>query len=463
MTAIVMNVFLRLENLQVLSLQGNPLTFIVRGASHSQEHALIKLDLSRTRLRVFDSNVVRNFPKLQLINISFSSLEFVESNIFQNLSNLKSLDIRSNRAYTFPADLLQGSHKLSLVRSTDYRLCCKDVLPDVSPPTKCFAPQHVLSSCETMIRSEVFLLELWCVAVFGTVGNVVCCAGYCAVKTIPYISRFIIFMINLHCTNFCTGIYTLVVAAAHETFRGQYIHHEDRWKDSAVCRGAGFLSILSSEVSVLVIFLLTLDHLIVFCYPLSNSRFTCRSTVLACAVTWVVGLLLASVPLIPGLSHWGYYGQTALCSLTLHDRPHLGLGFRFFHVVLASNCLICLTASVALVIVYRAMPKHRLLIDSSKNPEHTSVDLILRIAFTDVLGWFSVAFVSFLAVNGVAGKDNSNVVIAAMVLPANSAVNPLLCLWHNLSYTRRQKREERLLHVLNSRIKPIPARNANKL
>ena len=454
MTSIDMNAFLRLENLQVLSLRGNPLKSILIGASHSHEHSLSKLDLSQTRLRVFNNQAFRYFSRLQYINISFSRLQFVERNLFQSMLQLKEIDIRSNMIDTFLANIFNGLNKLSLVRSTDYRLCCKNVLPNVSPPTKCFAPQHFLSSCEYMIQSKVCVLSLWCVAVTGPLSNLMCSAAYYVVKTMQYSSKIRIFLINLQCANFCMGIYTGVITGAHQTFYGEYIAHEDRWKDSVVCKVAGFLALMSGEVSVLIIFLVTLDHLLDLCFPLTNGRFSCRSAALTCAVAWLVGILLASLPLFPGLSHWGHYGQTAVCSLMIHDRHHSAFGFGFIHMVLVLNCFVCLTVSVALVLVYRAMPKYRLLTECSKTPTYMTVELILRITFSDVLSWFLVAITSFLSLAAVAGKDNTNVVMAVMVLPVNSAVNPLLCLWHTLAYTRRQKREERLLRVLKSRIKP---------
>ena len=454
-TNILLAVFLRLENLNVLSLKGNPLASTTGETSNLQQHALNRLDLSRTHLGALDSQIVRHFPGLQYVDVSFSPLRSVETGIFQRIPDLKVLDIRNNTIKKFPVDVFFGLKKLALVRSTDYRLCCKNVLPNISPATKCFASQHFLSSCEHLLHSEVYALSLWCMAIFATLGNIASSVGYCAEKTVLRRSRIIIFMSSLQCANFCMGIYMGVIATAHETFRGQYTHHEERWKDSVTCKVAGFLSLLSSEVSVLSIFLLTLDHFIVLYLPPRMCRFNCRSAAVACAVTWIVGIVMAAAPLLSGFSHLGRYGQTALCSVMLHDRHHLTHEFGFFHVILVFNFFIYLMVSVAQVIVCRAMPKYRVLIDCTNTSAHISVDLVFRIAATDAVSWFSVTASSFLAFADDAGSQNTSLFMAVMVLPLNSAVNPLLCLWHAVSCKQRQKQEKRVLHVLKSRKKCI--------
>ena len=242
-----------------------------------------------------------------------------------------------------------------------------------------------------------------------------------------------------------------MIAAAHETFSGQYVYHEDRWKGSPACKVAGFLSLLSGEVSNLIILFLSLDHLCNLILPLTTYRFSKRSAAVACGVTWVLGIVLTSIPLP---SHWGHYGHTAVCSAMLHDLPHVSREHYFLHTILTLNLFICFVVCVTQVIIYRATPRHRLLFHSSKNPGSTSVDMIMKVAVTNVAGWLSVTAVSVLTLAGVTGTA-VNVLMVIMVLPLNCAVNPLLCLWHAVSYKRRQKQEERLLHLLKSRRKCV--------
>ncbi|KAL8594275.1 hypothetical protein ACOMHN_044219 [Nucella lapillus] len=77
-----------------------------------------------------------------------------------------------------------------------------------------------------------------------------------------------------------------------------------------MCKVAGVLSLLSSEVSALIIWIITLDRFVVIHFPFSTVRFNTASAAVACLLIWLVGWCLALAPLLPVTSHWNFYGQT---------------------------------------------------------------------------------------------------------------------------------------------------------
>ena len=451
---VVMNVFTALQNLQILILKGNPLTAMTTRPSSMKQTLLRKIDLSETHLRVFESETLSCAPGIQYINLSYSNTYFLRANLASMVPLLRELDIRGTIMTDFSSTLFWGLSDLTNVYSSDYRPCCDAVLPNIAPKPTCLAPQHYLSSCEDMLQSEVYRLNFWFVAVLASLANVFCFVCHCVESCvpIPYSGPVVLIMTSLQCADFCMGLYAGVIAAAHETFSGQYLQYEDWWKESVACKVATFWSLLSSEVSIFITFLLTLDHLTILLFPLTKYRFSSRSAAVACGVAWLMGIVLASIPLLPGFSHFGHYGNTAVCSLMLHDMPHVNHEHCFLHTVLIFNLLICFVECVILAIIYRATPRYRVLLDSNKNPGSTSVDVVMRIAVTNVAGLLSVTAVSVLTLAGVTGIA-TNVFMVIMVLPLNSAVNPLLCLWHAVAFKQRQKQEKRVLHLLKSRKK----------
>ena len=453
LTSIATRVFTNTPNLQILVLRWNPLISITTYSSKTLK-ALIRIDLSGIHFDVFRSKLFTLTPKLQHLNVSFPVVQSTGPQGFQMLPHLKELDIRGSTIEEFSSNLFGGLNRMETIYAPHYRLCCEGILPYVIPQPRCLAPQHYLSSCNDMMRSEVYRINFWFLVVLASLGNLVCVVCYSekTVITMPYGGSVVVYMASLQCADFCIGIYASVIATAQETFRGQYVLFEDRWAGSGTCKVAGFLSLLSGEVSVLSTCLLTLEHLVLLVFPHSTYSFSKPSAAVACGVAWFVGILLATVPLLPGLSKWGRYGQTAVCSLMLRDRRNANDKFYFIHAILVFNIFICLTVFVFLIIVYRATPQHRFLIKQNRNPAYASVDLLVKIAALDVARWITVTTTSVLVSSGVAGIE-TNVFIAVMVLPLNAAVNPLLCLWHAVTYKRRQKQEERLLRVLQSRRK----------
>ena len=456
-TGLVMNVFNEMQNLQVFILKWNPLVSVTESPVRFLQTLAI-IDLSGTRLRAFGPDLLTYTPRVQYINISFSAIHSLDSPGFQGIPHLREIDLRGTTIDSFPLNLFRGLTHVDNIYASYYRLCCKEVVPLIAPVPRCLAPQHHLSSCENMIRSEVYRFSLWFVAVLAGVGSVLCFATHSVScwLPVPYGGPVVVFVTSLQSADFSMGIYASVIAAAHETFRGQYFHAEDRWKESEACKVAGFLSTLSGEVSILILLLLSVEHLILLCFPCSTYRFNKGSAALACGLAWFVGIVLASIPLFPGHRQWGYYGQTALCSLMLHDRRKFSQTFRFIHAILVFNVSICLTVLAFQVIIYRATPRHWVLSEQNVNPAYTSVNFQLTIATTAIARWVAITMTSLLALAGVAAGSEVNVFMAVMVMPLNSAVNPALCLWHAVSYRQRLKQEERLLRVLRSRRKAVP-------
>ena len=76
---------------------------------------------------------------------------------------------------------------------------------------------------------------------------------------------------------------------------------------------AGFLSLVSDEVSALVIALITIDRFLVLRFPFSNFRFEAGSAQVAFFSVWSVGVLLAGLPLLSLTDDWQFYDQTGIC------------------------------------------------------------------------------------------------------------------------------------------------------
>ena len=102
------------------------------------------------------------------------------------------------------------------------------------------------------------------------------------------------------------GVYLVIIGTADELYRGRYLWHEQDWKGNAMCTLAGFISLLSNEVSAFMICLITVDRFLVLHFPFSEFHFKGRSAIIASGLAWLSGLLLAAVPLFSVFSHWRF-------------------------------------------------------------------------------------------------------------------------------------------------------------
>ena len=161
---------------------------------------------------------------------------------------------------------------------------------------------------------------------------------------------------NLAMSDLLMGIYLLIIAIKDMQWQGEYFLHDFKWRSGVPCAFTGVLSMVSSEVSVLMLTVITTGRLICVVFPFKVRRMN-RSV--ACAVVggvWVFGVMLSVIPIL-GLEYFynkkhsvGFYGNSAVClPLQLSAERMAGweyavgifIGLNFVSFGLHSCCLNC--------------------------------------------------------------------------------------------------------------------------
>ena len=309
--------FLHVGNLRTLSLAGNPLLLPPLGVDSSAQLLpnLRTLDLSRVRFMELRDDTLTSLGghKVEVLNLSMSGLERVKA-AFRGLKHLRVLDLRGCPMNQFPSEVFRGLDQLQTVYTDNYRLCCRSLLPvGFQAAGGCLSPDDAVSSCESLLRSNYYRLFVYVFAVLSVMGNVGSLGYRLCVNRRDSTQTASVFVTNLCVSNFLMGVYLVMVGAADWNLRGSYVLSDYRWRHSGACRAAGFLFVLSSEVSVLLVCLMTLDRYLVLRHPLSALAFRKWSAHAASAAVWLAGSALASVPLLPFANSWHFYGRTGLC------------------------------------------------------------------------------------------------------------------------------------------------------
>jgi hypothetical protein len=201
--------------------------------------------------------------------------------------------------------------------------------------------------------------------------------------------------------------------------------HEQTWVSSAACSVAGFLSLLSSEVSALTILLITLDRLIVLRFPFSTVRFNKASAGLVSMATWVIGVTLAAVPLLSAMSHWQFYRQTGTCiPLPVTRREFKGQGYSLGILIFLNFILFVFIAAGQGFICWSVRQTDVVMDASRKSHDRTVARRLITVALTDFLCWFPIGLCGILAWTGSAIPGEVSVAMAMLVLPLNAADLP---------------------------------------
>ena len=434
-------------NLHTLVLAENPLVSFESSVRLSSLHVL---DVSRMALDDVLSDIVLVFVKLRSLNASGCGMSTIGSPGFKPLSDLEILDLRGSRVTYFPPDIFSGLKNLHNVYADNYKLCCSVTLPDGFNRHNCRAPADEISSCENLLQTDLFRVFITVFSVVALVGNLGSFVYRVFVQTAGGALGYSCFVTHLNVSDLLMGVYLAIIGVADRVFRGTYVWNDVLWTHGATCRLAGFLSLVSSEVSAFLICLITLDRFLVLRFPFSQLRFTVRSAHVACCLSWGVGVSLAAVPLLPSLHHWRFYSQSGICiPLPITRRAFPGQRYSF-GIIIVMNFGLFLLIAAGQMFIYLSIRSNTM---SSADTTKKSMDLtiarrLITIAVSDFLCWFPIGILGILAAQGFSVPGEVNVAMAIFVLPLNSALNPFLYTINMILERRRRDREKLLQSAL---------------
>nr|KAG5710942.1 hypothetical protein BaRGS_013676 [Batillaria attramentaria] len=449
LTSNVYLTFVGLRNLNVLRLAANPLTSLTNGGAKDLHANLHTLDLSLTDLDSYNGQILADFPNVTNLNMSHSALTTITVEGFKSTPGLEVLDVRQSPLEEFPHHLLQYLSSLHIVYASNFKLCCAATLPENFNPNNCHAPMDEVASCDDLLRSNAYRGFLWVMASMAIVGN----AGSFAARIVQKEAAktgFHVFVTNLSVADFLMGVYLTIIGVADQVYRGIYLWNDSLWKGSVACTMAGFLSLLSSEVSAFFICLITLDRFLVLRFPFSVRHFRKWSALVLSTVAWATGFALAIAPLLPMTSEWEFYSQTGICIPLPVTRKAFGGQSYAFGLMVVLNFVLFILIAIGQILIFLSVRKNTIT-SNQGNQDATIARRLTSIALSDFLCWFPIGLLGLLASKGTPISGEVNVAMVIFVVPLNSGLNPFLYTFNVIMEKRRKAAEGRLLQQLNRR------------
>ena len=435
-----------------LSLSGNPIIFQVDAEETPIPAfpALLILDLSLAELREIDPSTLSIFPNMQVLNLSHCHVHSVQGRGFPWLTSLQVVDVRGCSLVSIPKSIFLGLHSLRHVFADNYKICCTATLP-VGFVGQCVAPSDEISSCDALLQSDLYRFSLALFAFLATVGNALSLVLRVFVLEGRQQFGYTVFVTHLCVSDFMMGAYLVITGVADRIYLNTYLWEDTGWRNSVPCKVAGFLSLLSSEVSAAIICLVTVDRFLVIKFPFNHLHFNRRSAQLGCLVLWTIGTVLAAVPLLPATSSWHFYSQTGICiplPVTRQDFPGRDYAFA---LMIVFNFVLFLLIAAGQFVVYMAIRSQSM--TQKDQSDRRSKDLAVArhlfiVVVSDFLCWFPIGLLGVLASRDIPISGEVNVGMAIFVLPLNSALNPFLYSLNAIQARRARAREQKLLRTL---------------
>nr|KAG5695272.1 hypothetical protein BaRGS_028207 [Batillaria attramentaria] len=449
LTSINLHTFVGLKNLHVLRLAANPLTSLTNSGAEGLHVNLHTLDLSLTDLDAYNGQVLAEFPHVTNLNMSHGALTTITVEGLKSTPGLEVLDVRQSPLKEFPHHLLRHLPSLRSVYASNFKLCCAATLPENFNLNNCHAPIDEIASCDDLLRSNAYRGFLWVMASMAIVGN----AGSFAARVVQkeaVKTGFHVFVTNLSVADFLMGVYLTIIGIADQVYRGNYLWNDNLWKGSVACKMAGLLSLLSSEVSAFFICLITLDRFLVLRFPFSMFHFRKSSALVASAVAWAAGLVLAMIPLLPMTPEWEFYSQTGICiPLPVTRKAFEGQSYAF-GLMVVFNFVLFILIVIGQVLIFSSIRNNTITTVSNRiNQDATIARRLTTIVLSDFLCWFPIGLLGLLASTGTPIPSEVNVAMVIFVLPFNSALNPFLYTFNVIMEKRRKATEGRIMQQLS--------------
>ncbi|XP_046738344.1 relaxin receptor 2-like [Diprion similis] len=409
-----------LKNIETLSLADNQLRDIPIDA-FANLPSLLYLFLSGNRLVKLRAGSFNNLDQLLALNLNENAIEEIEIEAFSPLGNLTSLYLKGNKLRKPRETVLKWLGRLEYVYFDEFAMCQAAQWVRVCEPKG-----DGISSLQHLLDNPILRASVWMMAICACTGNILVLLGRLLARESNAVHS--LYIRNLALSDLLMGLYLILIAAADIMYRGCYIDHEEAWRHSFRCNLCGFLSTLSCESSALILSLVTWDRFVSVTQPLARRQPSPRRATLHLIILWLASGIVAALPLT-GAPYFGdeFYGSNGVC-LSLHIHDPFAKGWEY------SAVMFILVNTVALVfIIYAYVRMLREIKISSvalrstqESQERAVAQRFGVIVATDCLCWVPIIAVKLVALTGLHVDEALYAWLAVLVLPINSALNPVL-------------------------------------
>ncbi|XP_048392504.2 follicle-stimulating hormone receptor-like isoform X2 [Stegostoma tigrinum] len=302
----------------------------------------------------------------------------------------------------------------------DYGLCSNVVDVICKPKADDFNP------CEDIVGKDILRVIIWLMNILAIIGNVIVLIVLVTSRYKLTVPRFL--MCNLAFSDFCMGIYLLLIASVDIQTKGQYYNYAIDWQTGAGCASAGFFTVFASELSVYTLTTITLErwHTITYAMQLDKKLHLRHAVVIMCG-GWAFSFIVAILPLL-GISN---YKKVSIC-LPMDINSPVSQAYIIF--ILLLNVIAFLIICLCYIKIYLTV----------RNPNFISTNGDTKIAkrmavliFTDFICMSPISFFAISAALKVPFITvSSSKILLVLFYPINSCANPFLYAFFTKTFRR---------------------------
>ena len=302
------------------------------------------------------------------------------------------------------------------------------------------------ANCDTMFRDKNPKRCIWVIGILSLLGAAFVIAWRLFYKEKNVVQT--ILLMHVAVADGLMGVYLMTVGIVDAVWSGEYYLHDFEWRTGFRCQVVGGMSVMSSQVSIMILTLLSIERVKKIVFPYQFKGLTRKKAHKFCFAIWVIAFIIAYLPTF-GIRYFHdpdegifYYGKSVVC-IPLQLNPEFISGWEYsIGVFVGMNLALVIVIVVAycMILWKTCVSKRRLTHQGTRREraararsadakrEMSLAKRVFWIILTDLVSWIPIVVIGFKSVLNEAFEppDDIAVWIAVFVLPINSAMNPVL-------------------------------------
>ena len=479
------NAFQGLDTLYLLELEDNNIRYLDFSIFTTLKE-LIALQLSNNEIDALDfpkhsaqdiSMIL--LPRLKILELTNNSIGKINGDILEKMPNLKLFYIRNNALKKVDQTSFQTLTNKTIILVDEPATCCFIDMAEC----KATNPRAPYLTCQRLLPNIALRMFMWIFGLASFLGNTSVLLWRCVKHGRENIIQ-VLLIENLAASDLLMGVYMLIIASADTHYQQYFPSEAESWRNGIACKIAGTISVLSSEASVFIVTLISIDRYLAIKYPSGKNRFTKKSATFTLVSIWIFALILSIIPTSISGVNPDFYDVSEVCIglpfvrsfIYLNNTAQVELEFDFndydyarisstnvrlfegeylfpengnspglyFSIALFLGlnflCFLTVAASYISIFVLYKQTTGR----TGKSRKDQEISLAIRmgaIVLTDFCCWMPIIVIGILVQAAVV--DVSPVVyvyIVVFILPINSAVNPYIYTIATILSDRKQRK-----------------------
>ena len=448
---IPLNTFNASRVLRFLDLSYNALTFLHRDSIRNLIK-LQKLILTNNQLqttgRIFSKKPDTEFYQLVHIDLSVQNISYLAAEAFNGCPFLKHINLSHNPLYDLPADVFSQSkeylyidlegvplrkmhsnniysvYHIEIIVGEIVELCCiSESIGD------CRVSKTSISDCEHLISPTLLKTFIWINGITVTALNFFV-VWYRLSKRNTY-KRWAmytnVYTLIIGMADLLMGLYLLCLAIVNIRYTGRYASFSFTWRSSFLCRMLAMVSTMASELSLLLIVLLTFFQLVTIKCIYGTVKHVKLYVVISLLVALSLSLATALIPIL-NISYFGseFQSVTGTCLLyQLSSGQNVALEYSVFFWIFGNFVMLFLLLGFQVGLAWK-IHKSGSNIGGTRvmAASHTNAIFVLFVTAALVC-WAPILTTMLLVRVRVHVSEVVSEYIVIMMLPLKALVNPL--------------------------------------